>query len=97
MCLAVVINLQNGAEMTRFLFKRLIQIFITLFLFLTLIFFMINAQPGDISNFYALSPDIPAEERLRIQESFGLNEPLWKQYAAHMKNFFSGKSKMARS
>ncbi len=90
MCLAVVVNLQNGAEMTRFLFKRLIQIFITLFLFLTLIFFMINAQPGDISDFYSTNPQIPADERLKIKESFGLNQPLWKQYTVHIKNFFSG-------
>ncbi|MCH7745424.1 MAG: ABC transporter permease, partial [Chloroflexi bacterium] len=76
--------------MTRFLINRFIQILITLFLFLTLIFFMINAQPGDITNFYALNPDIPPDARIKIQDAFGINDPLWKQYILHLKNFFSG-------
>ena len=90
MCLAVVVVVQNCTEMTRFIINRFIQILITLFLFLTLVFFMINAQPGDITNFYALNPDIPPEARIKIQNSFGINDPLWKQYVLYLKNFFSG-------
>ena len=63
---------------------------LTLFVFLSLVFVIVNAQPGDVSNFYALDPDIPPETREKMQELFGINQPLWKQYIVHVKNAFSG-------
>ena len=62
--------------MLNYLVGRSAQILVTLFLFLTLVFFLVSAQPGDITNFYALHPGVPPEARLRLQESFGLDEPL---------------------
>ncbi len=62
--------------MAKYLLKRTVQILITLYVFMTIVFFVVNAQPGDISNFYAFNPDIPPETRESIQELFGINEPL---------------------
>ena len=76
--------------MARYLLKRSIQILVTLFVFLSLVFFVVNAQPGDVTNFYALNPDVPPETRQRLQDLFGVNEPLWKQYLVHIKNTFTG-------
>ena len=76
--------------MAKYLLKRSAQILVTLFVFLTLVFFIVNAQPGDVSNFYALNPDVPPETRERLQDLFGVNEPLWKQYLVHIRNTFSG-------
>ena len=76
--------------MAKYLLKRSAQILVTLFVFLSLVFFIVNAQPGDVSNFYALNPDVPPETRERLQDLFGVNEPLWKQYLVHIKNTFSG-------
>ncbi len=76
--------------MAKYLLKRLAQILVTLFVFLTLVFFIVNAQPGDVSNFYALNPDVPPETRERLQDLFGVNEPLWKQYLVHIRNTFTG-------
>ena len=76
--------------MARYLLKRSIQILVTLFIFLSLVFFVVNAQPGDVTNFYALNPDVPPETRERLQELFGVNEPLWKQYLVHIRNTFTG-------
>ena len=76
--------------MAKYLLKRSAQIIVTLFVFLSLVFFIVNAQPGDVSNFYALNPDVPPETRLKLQDLFGVNEPLWKQYAVHIKNTFTG-------
>ena len=45
--------------MAKYLLRRTAQILITLFVFLSLVFFIVNAQPGDVSNFYALNPDVP--------------------------------------
>jgi peptide/nickel transport system permease protein len=63
-----------------------VQIFVTLFLFLTLVFFVVNAQPGDVSNFFALDPNLPPETREKLQGLFGVDEPLWKQYLIYLKN-----------
>ena len=76
--------------MAKYLLKRTAQILLTLFVFLSLVFFIVNAQPGDVSNFYALNPDIPPETRERLQDLFGVNEPLWKQYLTHVQNTFTG-------
>lgn len=76
--------------MTKYLIKRTAQMMATLFVFLTLVFFLINAQPGDVSNFYALNPDLPPETRERLQGLFGLDEPLWKQYLTHVRNALTG-------
>ncbi len=76
--------------MAKYLLKRSAQILVTLFVFLSMVFFIVNAQPGDVSNFYALNPDVPPETRQRLQDLFGVNEPLWKQYLVHIKNTFTG-------
>jgi len=63
---------------------------LTLFLIVTLAFFLVQAQPGDYAAFYSLNPDIPAEAREQIKASFGLDKPLWQQYLIHMKNTLTG-------
>ena len=47
-------------------------------------------NPGDASNFYALSPDIPPETREKLRELFGVDQPLWKQYLIHIRNTLTG-------
>ena len=76
--------------MASYLLVRTLQILLTLFVFLSVVFFLVNAQPGDLSNFYALNPDLPPETRERLQNLFGVNQPLWKQYLVHVKNTFTG-------
>lgn len=76
--------------MTSYLLKRLGQIFITLILFLTLTFFLIQAQPGNFADAYALNPNFPPEARLELQEKFGLSKPIWQQYFIYVGNFFRG-------
>ena len=76
--------------MATYLIKRIFQILLTLFVFLTIVFLIVNAQPGDVSNFYALNPDLPPDTRERMQDLFGVNEPLWKQYLIHLRNTFTG-------
>ena len=41
------------------LVRRLGQMLVTLFLIVTAAFFLIHAQPGDHSSFYALHPSLP--------------------------------------
>ena len=76
--------------MAAYLLKRTFHILLTLFIFLSIVFFLVNAQPGDISNVYALNPDLPPETRAQLQSLFGVDEPLWKQYLVHVKNTLTG-------
>ena len=76
--------------MTGYLVRRVGQMGLTLFLIITLTFFLVEAQPGDYASFYVLNPDIPAEVKDQIRASFGLDKPLWQQYLIHLKNTFTG-------
>ena len=76
--------------MTRYLLRRGLQILLTLFLFITAVFFLVNAQPGDMSNFFALDPNVPPETRAQIQARFGLDQPLWRQYLTYLGNVLRG-------
>ncbi len=76
--------------MASYLLSRTIQILLTLFAFICIVFFLVNAQPGDISNVYAMNPELPPDARERLQEQFGLDEPLWKQFLVYVRNVFTG-------
>ena len=76
--------------MTGYLTNRLLQMALTLFLILTVTFFLVQAQPGDYASFYVLNPDIPSEVKEQIRATFGLDKPPWQQYLIHLKNTFTG-------
>ena len=76
--------------MTGYLVRRLAQMGLTLFLIITLTFFLVEAQPGDYASFYVLNPDLPPDVKDRIREAFGLDKPVWQQYLIHLKNTFTG-------
>lgn len=76
--------------MAGYLLRRTVQILLTLFVFLTIVFFLVSAQPGDITRLYSMDPSLPPETRASLQELFGVNEPLWKQYLVHLKNTLTG-------
>lgn len=76
--------------MTGYLLRRLGQMGLTLFLIITLTFFLVEAQPGDYASFYVLNPDLPPDVKDRIREAFGLDKPVWQQYLIHLRNTFTG-------
>lgn len=76
--------------MTGYLIRRMGQILVTLFLFITLAFFLVQAQPGSYASFYAFNPDVPPDARARLEANFGLDKPLWEQYLIHLKNYGTG-------
>ena len=76
--------------MTGYLVKRIGQMGLTLFLIITLTFFLVQAQPGDYASFYVLNPDLPPEVKDEIRTAFGLDKPVWQQYLIHLKNTFTG-------
>jgi len=77
-------------RLSAFIGKRLIQMLILFVIFLTILFFLLDAQPGDLSQQYIGNPDIPPEEKARLAERLGFDQPLFGRYLAYMRNFFSG-------
>ncbi len=76
--------------MTGYLVRRVGQMGLTLFLIITLTFFLVEAQPGDYASFYVLNPDLPPDVKDQIRAAFGLDKPVWQQYLIHLRNTFSG-------
>ena len=76
--------------MTGYLVRRVGQMGLTLFLIITLTFFLVEAQPGDYASFYVLDPDLPPQVKDQIRAAFGLDKPLWEQYLTHLRNTFTG-------
>ena len=71
--------------MLAYIARRLGQNVVTLFLIVTLAFFLVQAQPGDYTSVYAQDPKLPPEVRARIQADFGLDKPLGEQYLLHLR------------
>jgi peptide/nickel transport system permease protein len=58
--------------------------------FLTVVFTLLQAQPGDITDQLVANPEIPPEARQLLAERLGLDQPVWKQYVSYLKNFATG-------
>ena len=76
--------------MAKFIAKRTVQMVLLFIVFLTVLFFLLEAQPGDLSQQYIGNPEIPPEEKLRLAARLGLDQPLGARYLAYMRNFFTG-------
>ncbi len=76
--------------MGKYVLKRLVQIVITLFIFQTLLFVILTAMPGDVTNRMFGNPDIPPEAIEKAKEKLGLNDPILVQYARWWRNFITG-------
>ncbi len=76
--------------MWKFLGKRFLQMFITLLMFQTVTYFLMDAQPGDIADLLTLNPDIPPAERERIRVDLGLDRPPAERFLKYIGNFYKG-------
>lgn len=76
--------------MVKFVAARVAQMVVIFVIFVTIIFAMLNAQPGDITQQLVANPEIPPEARALLAERLGLDEPLAKQYLNYVRNFFTG-------
>ncbi len=76
--------------MFKFLISRLAQMLVLFVVFLSIVWLMLQAMPGDISDTLIGNPEIPMEVRLELKEVLGLDQPLWNQYVTYITNFFRG-------
>ena len=69
--------------MTRYFFTRLAGAIPTLFIIITITFFLMRAAPGGpFDQEQALAPEIKAN----LQRAYGLDQPVWKQYGRYLKS-----------
>jgi peptide/nickel transport system permease protein len=73
----------------KFVAKRLAQMALLFFLFLSIVFFLLQAQPGDITSQF-INPQIPAEARNQILTRLGLDGSIWDQWWSYVSNFLTG-------
>ena len=75
--------------MLKYILKRLLAGVLTMVVLITVAFFMMHAMPGG-----PFSPteekNVPAEVLERIAASYGLDQPVWKQYLNYWNNLLHG-------
>ncbi|WP_435153287.1 ABC transporter permease [Haladaptatus sp. DFWS20] len=74
---------------TRYLAKRLIVSYLTLLVIMTILFVLIRSMPGSFIS-SMITPEMKPAQIARLQETWGLNEPLWEQYLNFMINYQTG-------
>ncbi|MDP8957723.1 MAG: ABC transporter permease [Actinomycetota bacterium] len=76
--------------MLRFIGKRAVQMVALFIIYLSVLYILLHAQPGDISAQLVSNPNLPPEAREMVRARLGLDKPLWLQYLNYIKNFFTG-------
>ncbi|WP_041081210.1 ABC transporter permease [Thermotoga profunda] len=73
--------------MLKFLSKRVVQIVILLFIYVTIVFWLMEALPGSFLDKYLMNPKITPEIRENLKRQFGFDKPVFTRYLYYMKNF----------
>ncbi len=73
--------------MLRYVVRRLLTAIPTLFLIVTISFFLMHVAPGGPFN---MERGIPPEIKANIERIFHLNEPVWMQYLRYLNNLTHG-------
>ena len=73
--------------MLRYLVRRLLATIPTLFLIVTLSFFLMHIAPGGPFN---MEKGIPPEIKANIERVYHLDQPLWRQYLLYLGNLLHG-------
>ncbi|WP_416197095.1 MAG: Oligopeptide transport system permease protein [Sporanaerobacter sp.] len=73
--------------MGKYIVKRIGYMFLTLFIIMTLTFFLMHSIPGD--PLAHMAKKLPEQIRLNYYEKYGLNKPVIVQYGKFLKNIFT--------
>lgn len=73
--------------MNKYFISKIFFSFVTLIIVVTLVFFMMRAIPGGP---FTREKPLPEATRERLEEAYGLNDPLLTQYWKYMVNLFQG-------
>lgn len=81
-------NIFNYGNM-KILFLRILSSLLTLFLLVSLLFFLIRLSPGDPSDKY-ISAKLGSVLSKKVEQEFSLNQPITQQYISFVSNIFRG-------
>ena len=73
--------------MRSYYLKKILSSIITLFIVITIVFFMLRAIPGGP---FSREKPLPEATRERLEEAYGLNLPLHEQYFMYIGNLLKG-------
>ena len=73
----------------RYLAKRIVVSYLTLLVIMSLLFVLLRSMPGSFVT-TMITPQMTRAQIERIRETWGLNEPLWRQYVQFMINYQMG-------
>ena len=73
-----------------YIVRRLVQVAITFFLFLTLTFLLLEAMPGDFGQIFLNNPRLTQEQREALRATFGLDRPAHERFVIYMGNLLRG-------
>jgi len=74
--------------MLKYILKRLAYMAVTLWVVITITFFLMHAIPGDPLS--TLARELPAQTKANYYAKYGLDKGLGEQYAIYMKNLLHG-------
>ncbi|OGO34421.1 MAG: ABC transporter permease [Chloroflexi bacterium RBG_16_54_18] len=66
--------------MRKYLVTRILQNILTFFLFLTLVYILIDAQPGSYADQYLNDPRLTPDQRAILKSNLGLDRPVLERY-----------------
>ena len=69
--------------------RRLVLMLLVLWAIASILFLMFRLMPGDPTTAY-IDPTFTAEQRQVVLHQFGLDLPLWRQYAIYIGNLLHG-------
>lgn len=72
-----------------YILGRLAQMVLVLWIIITILFLIFRLMPGNPLTAY-IDPTFTAEQAEQIKRSFGLDKPLYVQYAVYLKNLVTG-------
>lgn len=75
--------------MYRYVAGRVLQIIVTLFLLVAMVFVLFRVMPGDPAAM-VLDPKMSPEAKAILRQQFGLDEPLPRQFLIYLSNFLRG-------
>lgn len=73
----------------KYVIRRLLQMLLTLFVLITILFFMFRVIPGDPVSMY-IDAGLGQEAQQVLLKQYGLDKPLFQQYIIYIKSVFKG-------
>lgn len=73
--------------MFKFIFQRLLQTILVLWVIVTVTFFLVRLAPGDP---FSAERSMPSHVKERLMQHYGLHEPVWVQYGNYLSSLLQG-------